>query len=250
MPTSAPAHTVHDAEPNSPVGPVAGTAAAVPFGLLSALRRRRIFHPVGVAFAGTLEVDGSTSLLGDVPLFTSARNHPAVVRFSRGIGLPPALPDILGIAVKLPDAHGRGEDQDFLLVTSGDGAVGRHVLVPAGSFGDRRYSTLLMYRAGDQRVLFGLEPGVGARNDRPTLGDLDQLGDGHLRFTLSAATASGTWERVGELRVERKLDAADAEQLRFNPWNCGGGLEPTGPLNAIRDAAYKGSQFGRRLVRH
>jgi hypothetical protein len=34
--------------------------------------------------------------------------------------------------------------------------------------------------------------------------------------------------------------AADA--LRFNPFNCGGGLEPAGVLNRLRDYAYPLSQ--------
>src|SRR3954452_1022544 len=242
--TSADATTETDA----PTGPVTSAATAVPFGVLSAVRRRRIFHPIGVAFEGRLHVDGPGSLLRDVPLF-SGGDHRAIVRFSRGIGLPESVPDILGIAVKLPDAHGAGEDQDILMVTSGSGAVARHLLVPAGSFGDRPYSTLLMYQAGGERVMFGLEPGAGVREDRPTLADLEGVGDGHLRFTFSVATTTGPWEPVGELRVTRRLGKAESEELRFNPWNTGGGLEPTGPLNALRDAAYRGSQFGRRLLR-
>ena len=245
MPTTTPDATT---ELDAPTGPVTSAATALPFGVLSAVRRRRIFHPNGVAFDGTLHIDGPGSLLGDVPLFAGG-DHPAIVRFSRGVGLPESVPDILGIAVKLPGAHGPGGDQDLLLVSSGSGGIGRHLLVPAGSFGERPYSTLLMYRAGSQRVLFGLEPGPGVREDRPTLADLEGVGDGHLRFTFSVATANGPWERVGELRTTKRLGDAESEELRFNPWNAGGGLEPTGPLNALRDAAYRGSQFGRRLLR-
>jgi hypothetical protein len=42
-----------------------------------------------------------------------------LVRFSRGAGLPDALPDVLGIAIRIPDADGAGHPQDLMLSTGG-----------------------------------------------------------------------------------------------------------------------------------
>src|SRR4029450_7999147 len=53
-----------------------------------------------------------------VPLFQAGATHQALLRFSRGAGLPEPLPDALGVAIKLPDAHGPGVDQDLLLTSS------------------------------------------------------------------------------------------------------------------------------------
>jgi hypothetical protein len=37
-------------------------------------------------------------------------------------------------------------------------------------------------------------------------------------------------------------DPPEADALRFNPWNTGGGLAPAGLLNRLRDYAYPLSQ--------
>jgi hypothetical protein len=46
---------------------------------------------------------------------------------------------------------------------------------------------------------------------------------------------------MAELRVGDPLPA-EADALLFNPWNSGGGLEPSGFLNRLRDIAYPLSQ--------
>jgi hypothetical protein len=62
-----------------------------------------------------------------------------------------------------------------------------------------------------------------------------------LAFGLAVASINGRFRRVGRLLVADRLsDTLDA--LRFNPFNCGGGLEPTGALNRLRDYAYPLSQ--------
>jgi hypothetical protein len=54
----------------------------------------------------------------------------------------------------------------------------------------------------------------------------------------------GRFAGVGSIRLGRQLPPADGDRLRFNPWNSGGGLRPTGPLMGLRDPAYRGSQRG------
>jgi hypothetical protein len=67
----------------------------------------------------------------------------ALLRFSRGAGLPEPLPDALGVAIKLPDAHGPGADQDLLLTSSSDRPLLRRLLFPARSFLRGAFSTAL-----------------------------------------------------------------------------------------------------------
>ncbi|HYO61135.1 MAG TPA: hypothetical protein VEU29_04485, partial [Actinomycetota bacterium] len=101
--------------------PLAGASAAV-FAGLSAGRRKRVFHPRGVTFEGTATFHDGNSLP-----FEGA--EPALVRMSRAAGLPQRLPDLFGLAIKLP-----GLGQDLLLVTAGEDAVTRHLLVPTTGF--------------------------------------------------------------------------------------------------------------------
>jgi hypothetical protein len=153
--------------------------------------------------------------------------HAAIVRLSRGVGLPRPLPDVLGLAVRLVDAHGPSRHQDFLLVTSLDAPVLHHLILPGplGPYG-QSYSSVLPYRVGERLRL------VGALPRRPD-------------FDLATAPLAGRWTPFGRLRLGERLSQAAAEALRFNPWHTGGGIRPAGPLQAIRGPAYKGSQQGR-----
>jgi hypothetical protein len=56
----------------------------------------------------------------------------------------------------------------------------------------------------------------------------------------------GRFQPVGEIRIGARLpDELDAIQM--NPINCGGGLQPAGFLNRLRDYAYPLSQAGWRI---
>ena len=195
------------------------------FGALSAARRARIFHPVGTAYTATLTIDG-----GDHPLGALVGRHDAVVRLSRGAGMPERLPDVLGLAVKVLNAHGAGGHQDFLLVTSGEGFPARHLLMPAHSEDERPYSSVLPYR--------------NARGDRFLVGARRDVADSN-RFVLAAASVTGPWLAIGAVELADGLDEEQAQRLRFSPWNTGGGIEPTGVLNRLRRGAYAGSQRAR-----
>lgn len=222
----------------------AGAASALVFGAASALRRARIFHPEGVAFHARFATNGGLDT--GVRLLDRAEDHAAVVRFSRGVGLPDRWPDILGLAVRVLDAHGPGVHQDLLLVTSGEAPGARHALVPTRSFAHGRWSTLLPYRLPDgRRVVVGGRP-VHVAGAPTTFDDLRKAAaGGDLQYALDLAEATGPWREMALLDLGGELSDADAESLRFNPANAGGGFEPVGFLQTIRRRAYAGSQSGR-----
>ena len=66
-------------------------------------------------------------------LLNEPAEHEAVVRFSRSVGLPRPLPDLLGMSIRVPDAYGDARHQDLLLVTSADLPIVHHVFLPAGT---------------------------------------------------------------------------------------------------------------------
>lgn len=207
---------------------LARAVAAGLFGLLSKVRGKRVFHPVGSAYEATVTFDDDVP--GDAELFRRPGPHRAVVRLSRGLGLPESLPDVLGLAVKVSDAYGPGRDQDFLFATSGRSPAGRHLLVPTKDVRGRPYSTLLFFRlGGDELFVLGAFPEDGEP----------------LRFRLAAARATGDWLPVGRVEVGAELPAEVSECLRFNPADTGGGIAPAGPLNRLRDPAYRASQDAR-----
>lgn len=227
--------------------PLNGVMAAL-FGSLSALRRKRIFHPDGVAYRGTLTFLPSEMLDPRVS-FAGGVTSDAIIRFSRGAGVPQSLPDVLGIAVKLPDFGGPGRDTDLLMVTSGEGPMMQNVLLPARGYFRHDYSTVLPYRApnGTEHVLLGARPDTGltGRADETFQDIADAVAAARLRFDLTTARIGGKWKKAGSLVVETKLDQDTAESVRFNPWNAHPQLVPAGPFNTWRKSAYEKSQAAR-----
>jgi hypothetical protein len=133
-------------------------------------------------------------------------------------------------------------------VTSGSRPGFRHALVPARSFGHDRWSSILAYEVGDvrRRVVFGARPRSAALDRVARLDDLRRVvATGGVRFALEVASPAGRWDEIGVLRLGELLDDAEAEGLRFNPANTGGGIQPVGVLQAVRRLAYRGSQRGR-----
>lgn len=211
--------------------PLSGVSAAV-FAGLSAARRKRVFHPRGVAFEGTVSFHHGNPL----PFEGAER---ALVRMSRAVGLPQRVPDLFGLALKLPDAG-----QDLLLVTAGEDAVRRHLLVPTTGFFRRAYSTVLPFELGGDLIVIGARPDPVLvplpRQDMDDLGPL--VAAGRLRFEL-------TWGRAGTGEVETfaslVLDRRHDGDLVFNPFNSHPALKPAGGLNRLRRESYERSQQAR-----
>lgn len=208
----------------------AGCTGGAVFTALSAARRHRFLHPYGEAYQATLVIDGDDQAGFGVPLLDDDARYDAIVRLSRGVGLPEGWPDIRGLALRVLDAHGPGQDQDLLLASSAGRAVLRHLLVPAGGYEHALYSSLLPYRVGARTCMFG------ARAEGPG------------QYELMLASPTGDWEHVGTVELGERLDDEEAEALEFNPYVTGGGIEPMGMLQSVRRRVYQGSQRGRRAT--
>ncbi|HEX2088827.1 MAG TPA: hypothetical protein VHI54_02680 [Actinomycetota bacterium] len=210
------------------------------FAVATRLRGRRFFHPYGRAFAGTLHIPKERAALKE-------GDHQAIARLSRGAGVPQGLPDVLGLAIKLPDYNGPRRDQDFLLVSAASAPVARHLLLPASEFGSRTFSTVLPYEVDGEVLLFGTLP--SPPEERVTGLDLAKLDEaleqGRLRFRFAVARLTGAWRRIGNLQLERRLSQELSDELRFNPWNTSDRIRPIGPLNRLRADAYPASQEAR-----
>ena len=97
----------------------AGTAA---FRLASRVRGERAIHNRGRALTGRLTVSGGGAT--GVPLLDEPGSYDVLLRLSRSVGLPARLPDILGLAVRVLDAHGPGRHQDLLLDSTLERSLG------------------------------------------------------------------------------------------------------------------------------
>ena len=227
---------------------LAAAVAGIPVGgvlaLLAAVRRGKAVHPHGDVYAARLVVGGVPAAPAAALLLATPGEHDALVRFSRSLGLPRPLPDLLGMSIRICSAYGPGRHQDFLLVSSVDRPVLHHLFVPARDVQQRPYSSSLPYRAGGQRFIVGALP----HPDSPRPAGETELervriaaATGRLRFHIAVAAPMGRFAPVAELQVGAQLPSA-ADALRFMPLKAGGGLEPVGVLNEMRRYAYPMSQ--------
>lgn len=230
---------------------VAGVVVGGVLAVVAALRGGKPVHPAGAAFEARLRVAGAGAAPHAATLLSRPREHRAVVRFSRSLGLPRSMADLLGISIRIVDAYGVGRHQDFLVVSSADIPVLHRVFLPARDLQQRPYSSSLPYRAGGEVFLVGVLP----RADSPRPAGRDELdrvrraaATGELRFDLATAAPNGRFRAVAELHICAPLPA-EADALRFNPFNSGGGLRPAGFLNAMRRHAYPLSQAAWRRAR-
>ena len=229
-------------------GPLSRSAHAL-FGAGSRLRGRRIFHPDGTGFAGTLWIEQTLPGHETVPLLQAGEERAVYARLARAIGLPEPMPDLLGFSLRIEDGFGAGEDMDLGLISSADG-IGHFLLLPTLSgFLERPYSSVMLYEIAGAKRLFGVLPRTAptvSRSERA----IDQLlstfgGQGDLRFSLAVAPPRGTFCPFGEIVLDRQLPAEESEAICFNPARSGAGIRAAGPLMGVRGAAYVGSQRAR-----
>lgn len=197
------------------------------FDLLARLRHAPAFHPHGVLYEGRARVRGPGPLPGgDVD---------CLVRLSKGIGTPPGVPDLLGIAVRL--LHDPPVD---VLATSAPGASPwrRSVLRPAATWGSTTLTTLMPWARSGTRLVAVVEVPDGL--DSP---DPDVL-LGRLPITLGLRVVGRHGDaQAGTIEVLRRSarDRPAFDPVRHAPpsWR----LAPAW-LATVRERAYAGSRRG------
>ncbi|TDB88742.1 DUF1990 family protein [Actinomadura sp. KC216] len=226
--------------------------------VLAARLRDRPLHPRGLVFDATLRLHGTSQRWG-APFLDARADLRGKARLSRAVGLPPVLPDVLGLALRWPQ-HGSGagpdtgepaDDQataELLLATTGRTRLGRHLLRPMTRWSPAFYGSLLAYRVGDRRVLLG----AVARRERARPAGLATLArsvaERPLLFDLVVATDFGPWERFGELRLTGPARSDEREPMRFDPARHPiQELHPAGLFQQVRGSTYAAVQ---RFARH
>jgi hypothetical protein len=180
-------------------------------------------HPRGDLRPGVLQRLGSPQRTGS-PFLDEPGRDVVVVRLSRAVGLPGGLPDIHGLAVRVPL---EGQDHgDLLFASTGLGALTRFLLVPARDPRSRPLTTLLPYRTPAGGLLLAAVPGPGQRYD------------------LLWARPRGPWRPWGRLDLE---DGAGPDPVvSFDPVaNPLPGLAHPGWARRLRAPAYRAARRSR-----
>lgn len=173
----------------------ASLGGAVLAGVIRAMAVRpaaKPLHPCGRVVHGRLRHQVTETPTG-VAWLDTAGEEDVRVRLSRAVGLPRALPDIHGVAVRVPLPQGHA---DLLFASTGMGPATRFLLAPARRLGGRPLTTLLPYRSPHGPLLLGL---------RVASAD---------RMELLVAGAVGDWSRAGELVLG---EVSGDEMLELDP---------------------------------
>jgi len=191
---------------SSAVTASAGQAFAGLFRLLKLARPDRPIHPQGLGLHGTLTRTGNPSGPSGIDWLDAPGTDQVVARFSRSLGLPQVLPDILGLALRV-SPPGAGGPADVLFASTGWGLPGRFLLVPRLDVAGAAMTTLMPYRGSRGPVLLGLR----TRSLPP-----GSLASGAWVLGLHWATPGGRWRECGEVRLQAGASPTDIP-LRFDP---------------------------------
>lgn len=215
---------------------------AVPFQWGSAIRGKRLFHPVGVSAEGFLERLAPTGQ--GLPISSSE----IVARVSKASGTPGALPDLIGLAFRLTPPQAPGP-WDILVVSSGSGVLSRALaLRPAISWSGQTLTTLMpLHYQGDNwwlraRIVSEID-GIGLSLDSVR----KRLEQDKIEVSLDQACGTSGFTPLGRLTLTGVIDPERAGDVSFDPvinTPPGLSLHPRW-LAGLRARAYRRSRHGR-----
>lgn len=215
----------------------AGTAAGYPLGLLtgsiSFLRAARMFHPRGVhvlAKVRSLET-------------TIAFPPEALLRFSSAMWKKRNWRDVLGVAVRF------GDKQDLLFAS-----FEHPWQTPVGPFLTRykdffqnAYYAVSPFRFQNETVYFKLTP----HSWNEVQGTRNEILEANFQsgvFRLWMRKKKGKWKPAADIHLQQEI-SLNEEELFFNPFLDGLGIQPAGFIHHLRIGSYMMSQKG-RTCRH
>jgi hypothetical protein len=160
-------------------------------------RGRKALHPRGGVRPGLVHRRGCSTRTG-VAWIDEPGTDRVLVRLSRATGFPDVLPDIGGLALRVPITADR--PGDLLLATAGVGPVGRFLVRPTRRRG-HLYSSVMPYRSPVGPLLLAAFP----------------LGADGTQFELAWSGRRGGWSPFAVLEVPSGWDDAPDTSLTFDP---------------------------------
>ncbi len=203
----------------------AAAALATLFGGVARLRAAKSIHPRGAVVGAMIErLDHRATGIEWVD--EKAPAH-VIVRISRSVGLPRPLPDVLGMAVRVPlDPDGFG---DLLLSTGAKAPYARHAPVPRRDPGSATFTSLVPFRTP-----VGLRM-IAALSVDPTT------------YLLVVATPRGAWSPFARLLLDAPAAEVPDEEIDFDPVaHPLPGLTLHDRFSRLRQPSYAASRSGRR----
>ncbi|OBJ02894.1 phosphodiesterase [Mycobacterium sp. 1465703.0] len=216
---------------------------ALPFQWGSAIRGKRFFHPSGVLANGFIERIAPPAQ--GLPIASSE----IVARVSKATGTPGAVPDFIGLAIRLPAQPPADKPWDILLVSSGSGVLSRVVaLRPATSWNGQTLTTLMPLHYEDNNWWLRAQTSSDIGGTGLSLDTIrTRLERGNIEITLDQACGRGDFEALARLTLTTAIDPERDQDVSFDPVvNTAPGLSLHPKwLADLRARAYRHSREGR-----
>ena len=204
----------------------------------------RPLHPRGEVCSGTLTRHGCPRPTG-VAWLDEPGTDPVTVRLSDSAGLPRPLPDVRGLALRVP--VGPAKVADLLLGSTGTRPLARHVLVVT-SAARPPMTSQVPFRSARGPILLGAfpQPDAPAGPEGGLDAGFDDAGPrgsetGTESFALGCAGLRGRWQHFATLTIPGAAvrPGADDPSLRFDPvGNTVPGLPNYAWVERLRGPAY------------
>ncbi|MDP9164929.1 MAG: phosphodiesterase [Actinomycetota bacterium] len=214
---------------------------ALPLQLGSAVRHRRVFHPLGILAEGRIE------RIAEPGVGLPIESADVIGRISKAIGVPGELPDLIGLAWRMPPRGSSTTPWDVLAVSAGSGLLTRFALRPTTSWSGTTLTTLMPLRHDGgwwwvkAAMTTELSGGLSLDTVRAA------IDDGGVAFDVQQAHGSGPFEPLARLRLTRSIPTDEEHDVSFDPTRhtaSGVGLGPRW-LTSLRERAYERSRRGR-----
>jgi hypothetical protein len=218
----------------------ASDVAALPVRLGAAIRHSRLFHPSGVLAEGLLQRVAPPD--EGLPM----QSCDVIGRVSKGIGLPGALPDIAGLAWRIPPPQDLRSCVPWDVLLASTVANSRVILAPARSWSSTTFSSVMPLRFGGG--VWWVRARLVTKIDEPGL-SLDtirnQIDSGEIDFDIEQAHGSRGFQPLARLTL-RHLDPTN-DDIGFDPVLHSDEDVRLAPswLADLRRAAYRRSREGR-----
>jgi hypothetical protein len=219
----------------------ASDVVALPLKLGAAVRHRRVFHPLGVLASGHIE---RTAAAGHgLPI----ESGEVLGRVSKAIGVPGDLPDLIGLAWRMPTHALNATPWDVLMASTGAGVLARFGLQPTRSWSGTTLSTLMPLHYDDGWWWLKAELVTKVPDGLSVDSLAAEIEDSEIVFDIQQAHGTGAFEPLATLTLSATIPTDEDHDVSFDPTrNTIPGVE-LGPqwLTALRERAYLRSREGR-----
>jgi hypothetical protein len=219
----------------------ASDIASLPIRFGAAARHSRLFHPNGVLAAGVLERVAAPD--DGLPM----QSCDVIARVSKGVGLPGSLPDVAGLAFRIPPPQDLRSCVPWDVLLASTAANNRFLLAPTRSWTQTTFSSLMALRFHD--TLWWVRARLVTDIDAPGL-SLEaiesRLDSGDLEFDIEQATSGGDFSPLARLTLQHRDPSSD--DIAFDPVIHSDEDVTLAPawLADVRRAAYRRSREGRQ----